>query len=201
MIRTHETRQRLLDTAQALFYARSYEGVGVQEICRQAGVKKGSFYHFFPSKRDLTLAVLDESWNHFRDTILHKAFARDVPPLQRIKRLMELQYRHHVEVRDKTGHVYGCPFGNLAGELSTRDESIRKRLKAILSDFRQPVQEALDEAVAAGDLAQLDTQATASAMVAYIEGLTLVAKANNDPEVVRKLGPAILKLATVGDPG
>ena len=201
MTRTHQTRQRLLDTAQALFYARSYEGVGVQEICRQAGVKKGSFYHFFPSKRDLTLAVLDESWNHFSDTILRKAFARDVPPLQRIERLMDLQYRHHVEVRQKTGHVYGCPFGNLAGELSTRDESIRQRLKAILSDFQRPVQEALEEAVAAGDLPPIDTQATASAMVAYIEGLTLVAKANNDPEVVRNLGPAIVKLATVGETG
>ena len=60
MTQVHDTKQRLLDTAQKLFYARSYEDVGVQEICQEAGVKKGSFYHFFPSKRDLTLAILDE---------------------------------------------------------------------------------------------------------------------------------------------
>jgi len=58
MTQVHDTKQRLLDTAQRLFYARSYEDVGVQEICQEAGVKKGSFYHFFPSKRDLTLAIL-----------------------------------------------------------------------------------------------------------------------------------------------
>ena len=62
MTQVRDTRQRLLDTAEKLFYARSYEDVGVQEICREAGVKKGSFYHFFPSKRDLTLAILDDSW-------------------------------------------------------------------------------------------------------------------------------------------
>ena len=41
----HDTKQRLLDAAFALFYARSYADVGVQEICEKAGVKKGSFYH------------------------------------------------------------------------------------------------------------------------------------------------------------
>ena len=39
-------------------YARGCTAVGVDEICRQAGVHKGSFYHFFPSKQALILAVL-----------------------------------------------------------------------------------------------------------------------------------------------
>jgi len=40
-------------------YARGYAAVGVQEICDQAGVNKGSFYHFFPSKQALVLAVIE----------------------------------------------------------------------------------------------------------------------------------------------
>ena len=55
-------------------------------------------------------------------------------------------------------------------------------------------EEALADAVAAGDLEKLDTRATATAMVAYIEGLSLLAKTQNDPEVVRTLGPAMLNL-------
>lgn len=195
MTQVHATRQRLLDTAQKLFYARSYEDVGVQEICQEAGVKKGSFYHFFPSKRDLTLAILDESWKRYRETMLAQVFARDLPPLKRIERLLDSQYRHHKAVKDETGQVLGCPYGNLAGEMSTQDEVIRERLKRIFRDLEAPIEEVLDEAMAAGDLAELDSRATAGAMVAYLEGLTLMAKTWNDPEVVRTLGTAMLKLA------
>ena len=195
MTQVHATRQRLLDTAQKLFYARSYEDVGVQEICQGAGVKKGSFYHFFPSKRDRTLAILDESWKRYRETMLAQVFARDLPPLKRIERLLDSQYRHHKAVKDETGQVLGCPYGNLAGEMSTQDEVIRERLKRIFRDLEAPIEDVLDEAMAAGDLAELDSRATAGAMVAYLEGLTLMAKTWNDPEVVRTLGPAMLKLA------
>lgn len=194
MTQVHDTKQRLLDTARELFYARSYEDVGVQEICQEAGVKKGSFYHFFPSKRDLTVAMLDESWIQFRDTLLKDVFVRDVPPLQRIQRLVDMQYCHHTEVKTETGHVFGCPFGNLAGEMSTQDEVIRERVKRIFCELEAPIEAVLKEAVAAGDLPELDSRATACAMVAYLEGLSLMAKTHNDPEIVKRLGPAMLKL-------
>jgi TetR/AcrR family transcriptional repressor of nem operon len=61
MDKTRDTRQRIINAAQALIYQRSYNEVGVQEICDHAKVQKGSFYHFFPSKSDLALAVLDKS--------------------------------------------------------------------------------------------------------------------------------------------
>lgn len=195
MTQIHDTKQRLLDTARDLFYARSYEDVGVQEICQQAGVKKGSFYHFFPSKRDLTLAMMEESWKQFRDTLLADVFVRDIPPLDRLQRFLDMQYRHHTTVKEQTGQVFGCPFGNLAGEMSTQDEVIRERLKRIFRDLETPIEAVLSEAVATGDLSALDSHATASAMVAYLEGLTLMAKTNNDPEIIRQLGPAMLKLA------
>ena len=86
-------------------------------------------------------------------------------------------------------------YGNLAGEMSTQDEGIRERLKRIFRDLEAPIEEVLNEAMAAGDLTQLDSRATAGAMVAYLEGLTLMAKTWNDPEIVRVLGPAMLKLA------
>ena len=62
MPQVSHAKEKLLDSALDLMYARSYRDVGVQEICEHAGVKKGSFYHFFPSKRDLTLAALDRQW-------------------------------------------------------------------------------------------------------------------------------------------
>ena len=81
-----DTQQRILDSARELIYARSYADVGVAAICEHAGVKKGSFYHFFPSKRELTLAVLDAYYADLKENLIDKAFADDVPPLARLER-------------------------------------------------------------------------------------------------------------------
>jgi len=63
------TRTRLLDTASRLFSRSGYDAASVADICLAAGVSKGAFYHHFPSKQALFLAIL-EQWL----TGLDKAF-------------------------------------------------------------------------------------------------------------------------------
>lgn len=55
-----DNRAHLLDKALALFAARGYDGVGVQEIVESAGVTKPTLYHYFNSKRGLLEALLAE---------------------------------------------------------------------------------------------------------------------------------------------
>ena len=190
-----DTRQRLIDSAQELIYASSYSDVGVQQICEKAGVRKGSFYHFFPSKRDLTLAVLEQIQISVRDTIFSSAFASDIPPLERIDRFFSETYLFHKQMKQTTGHILGCPFGNLGCEMSTQDEAIRARVAAIFSDSEQYFESVLSDAVATGELPEIDTAATAKSIFAYIEGIMVVAKTRNDPELIRELGKHALQLA------
>jgi TetR/AcrR family transcriptional repressor of nem operon len=56
-----ESKQRILAAAKELFLARGYAGTTVDAICEKARLTKGSFYHFFDSKEELGLAVLDWS--------------------------------------------------------------------------------------------------------------------------------------------
>jgi TetR/AcrR family transcriptional regulator, transcriptional repressor for nem operon len=56
-----ESKQRILTAAKELFLARGYGGTTVDAICEKARLTKGSFYHFFDSKEELGLAVLDWS--------------------------------------------------------------------------------------------------------------------------------------------
>ena len=190
-----DTRQRIITAAQELIYTRSYNEVGVQEICDRADVKKGSFYHFFPSKRDLALAVLDQSQAFMYETIISKAFVADIPPLARIERFFTTIHNFHKQVKQDTGYVFGCPFGNLGCEMSTQDEDIRNRVDDILQAAEKPFEKALAEAVADGDLPAIDTAATARAIFAYVEGIMIYAKTRNDPELIRELGKHALKLA------
>jgi TetR/AcrR family transcriptional repressor of nem operon len=131
-----DTQQRILDSAHELFYSRSYADVGVAAICEHAGVKKGSFYHYFPSKRELTLAVVDKYYADLKEHFIDKAFADDLPPLARLERLAEIAYQFQKQIMHDTGRVLGCPFGNLATELSTQDEIIRTKLQRVFAKLQ-----------------------------------------------------------------
>lgn len=189
-----DTQQRILDSARELIYSRSYTDVGVAEICEHAGVKKGSFYHFFPSKQKLTLAVLDSYFLDFKNDLLDQAFSSRLEPLRRLDKMAELVYRFQKNIVADTGQMYGCPFGNLGVELSTQDEPIRQKISAIFSKMKSSIQQALQEAVVQGDIDAIDVDATADAMLAYLEGAMLMAKTRNDPEVLRQILPAIREI-------
>ena len=52
-------RAQLLRAARKVFRAKGYEGASVSEIVREAGVAQGTFYHYFPSKRDAAVSLRD----------------------------------------------------------------------------------------------------------------------------------------------
>ena len=189
-----DTQQRILDSARELIYSRSYADVGVAAICDHAGVKKGSFYHFFPSKRDLTLAVLDAYYLEIKDNLVKQSFADDIPPLARLERFGQLAYAFQKQVLKDTGRVLGCPFGNLASELATQDEPIRARIQQIFANLQGGIRQVLREAIAAGEVQDIDVDATAQAMLAYFEGLMLLAKSQNDAEILGQLFPAMAQI-------
>ena len=61
-----ERKAAVLDCACGIFSTGSYRGTTTAEIARQAGVTEPVLYRHFASKRDLYLAVLDESWSRLR---------------------------------------------------------------------------------------------------------------------------------------
>ncbi len=191
---TTNTRQRLLDSARDLLHSRSYGHVGVKEICDMAGVQKGSFYHFFPSKQELALAVLDEFYLISKEAIFARSFRPELAPLQRLAALVENLYDLQKTIKEQSGKTLGCPYGNIALELSTQDEPIRQRIDNLFQQMATALQVTLDEAVSKGDIAPCNTAATATAMFSYMEGLMLLAKTRNDPEVIRELGSAMLNI-------
>ncbi len=75
--RSKETRMQLLAAAETCFSALGYDGTGVAEICRQAGVSKGAFYHHFPTKQAIFLELLNR-WLEGLDTQIAQA-RQDAP--------------------------------------------------------------------------------------------------------------------------
>jgi TetR/AcrR family transcriptional regulator, transcriptional repressor for nem operon len=189
-----DTRARILATAREMFHGRSYADVGIQEICEGAKVQKGSFYHFFPSKQELAMAVIDDMADDWAHGFVAEAFDQNLPPVDRLDYMVDAAYYWQKAAKDIEGRMPGCLFGNLALEMSTRDDVMRAKLNAVFEKAKDKFRLTLDEAIAAGMLAPMNTECTATAMLAYLEGVILLAKTRNDPDVILRLGPAIKTL-------
>jgi TetR/AcrR family transcriptional regulator, transcriptional repressor for nem operon len=188
---TLDTRQRILSTARELFHGNNYADIGIKQICEAARVQKGSFYHFFPSKRDLALAVIDDMAEDWAHGFVHEAFDQNLPPMERLDYLIDAAYYWQKAAKDIEGRMPGCLFGNLVLEVSTRDDVLRAKLTAVFDKTKTRFEQTLIEAVESGAIAALDTDLTAQAMLAYLEGMILLAKSRNDPELIQHLGPAL----------
>src|ERR1700739_1707449 len=88
-MRVCESKLRLLQTAHELIWRQSYGSVGVDQICEHSQVKKGSFYHFFRSKSELTVAAYEFYWEQSR-LKLDRIFSAQIAPLERL----ELYFNH-----------------------------------------------------------------------------------------------------------
>jgi len=59
-MRSEETHLKILSVAQALFAQKGYDATGIMDICAAAGVSKGAFYHHFPTKQAIFMALLED---------------------------------------------------------------------------------------------------------------------------------------------
>src|SRR2546430_276766 len=79
-----DVRHRLLDAGLRLVHARGFSASGVKDITDSAGVPKGSFYAYFPSKEEFGAAVLGHYWSDIEGRLLPLLDA-DAPPQARIR--------------------------------------------------------------------------------------------------------------------
>jgi TetR/AcrR family transcriptional regulator, transcriptional repressor for nem operon len=197
MGRKSDAAERLVNAMATLVHKHGYTAVGVDDVCRAAGVKKGSFYHFFASKRDLMMAALDRQSQMAEQHVVRSAFGSDVSPSKRIERMLETIARVEASNKTRGGFVLGCPFGNLAAEVGGSEPLLTKRVDEALGTFAESIREALIEAKRSGDVPRtLDVRKATDAILAFFEGVMLLAKARNDPSLIRRLAPLALQLAT-----
>jgi len=179
MGRTSDAKERLIEATLELIWAGSYGGTSVDDICERAGVKKGSFYHFFESKTALALASIDHGWSLHRQK-LDQCFSPVLPPLERIWRCFREFREEQAELKEKHGRVLGCPIHSLGAEVSTTDDAIRDKLQEILAQFIRYYESALRDAHFQGVIEAADSPALARILFAYGEGLLLHARMWND---------------------
>jgi len=136
------TRERLIQSAVALFWEKGYANTSMSDLLSHAGVNSGSFYHFFNSKEDLLVAMLDRYLAMLQPVLLDPAWEGVDDPIERIFALLG-RYRALILQTDCT---YGCPIGRLALEISPEQRDVHKLLAQNFDGWAAAVRGCLDAA-------------------------------------------------------
>jgi len=162
--RSEETRSRILEAAVRRFSEAGYNAASVDDICSLAGVSKGAFYHHFPSKQAVFLALLDD-WLKMLDMGLEALRKPTVP-----ETLMEMT------------SVLPLAFASAENRLpmflefwlqASRDEGIWKASIAPYRRYRDQFAKLIEAGIAEGSLKEVDPQASAELIVSMAVGLLL----------------------------
>ncbi len=188
----HPSRTALLQAARELVFTRSVENVGTAEICQRAGVRKGSLYHFFSSKEDLVLVMLEDLMQEFEHEVLLPSLNGSGPVGARIEAFVQAIHAFQAREQRRSGHLPGCPFGNVIVETATYHPTLRRAVKAHLERIAAHFERTLGAAVERGELpTHTDTHADAERWLALMEGILVMAKVAQDPDTILRLGSAL----------
>src|SRR5258705_5555233 len=116
-------KERILETADRLFYLQGIRAVGVDTIAAEAGISKRTLYNHFPSKDELISAYLQRRFTH--------APASDKPPVEQILGTFDRLERGFAAKR-----FLGCPFVSAVAELGARERSVNRIAIAFYETLR-----------------------------------------------------------------
>jgi TetR/AcrR family transcriptional repressor of nem operon len=170
-----KTKERLLRTAFQLFHEQGFHATGVATIVREAGVNPGSLYHFFESKDELLLNVLEFAIGYLGPAVMDPVEDQTPDPIARVFALLH-RYRDGMA---EHGCRMGCPIGNLALEVSDGNPDARRLIHRNFENWASRVEGWLVEA---GDSLPPDVNRAQLArfILTVMEGGLMQARAAND---------------------
>lgn len=173
-----------MEAATRLIQIKGYKATSLDDVLRESGVGKGSFYYHFRSKEELGHAILDSLIASFIQRTVEPCFADEAGhPVDQIRCFLD----RVVHAQRACNCVGGCPLGNLASELSDVHEGFRARLAEVFSAWRARLTEVLRRGSERGDLRPgCEPQAVAQFLVASLEGAILLTKVAKDIAVMEQ---------------
>lgn len=176
-------REKLLEQAQELMLGKGFVATSVDEVCKAAGLTKGSFFHYFKSKEELAKATLDRFFHGQLEMVGRGAFRRSPDPLVRLYGWIDsvIELSRHPAARN------GCLLGNFAQELSETHPDLRAQCARRFAEWTELLKKEFDAAKAKHrPKAKLDTEGLAEHFIAVLQGALILAKAKQDAGVVER---------------
>jgi AcrR family transcriptional regulator len=159
-------KDRILETADRLFYLQGIRAVGVDTIAAEIGISKRTLYNHFPSKDALIAAYLQRRFVAPRPS--------DKSPVEQILGTFD-----SLERRFSAKDFRGCPFVNAVAELGSEDQSVRKIAIAFKESRRLWFRDLLVQ------LGTSDAEGLATQLTLLVDGSIAQDLVRNDPAMAR----------------
>ena len=162
--RGEETRSRILDAAVKRFAIAGYDAASVDEICTEAGVSKGAFYHHFPTKQAVFLALM-QGWLAMIDLGMEAVHQDSVPETL-------------VTMTDLLPGVFAAAENRLPMFLefwlqASRDETVWKAIIAPYRHYQEHFSKLIQAGMDEGSLKPVEPEVAAQVIVSLTVGLVL----------------------------
>jgi AcrR family transcriptional regulator len=173
-------RERILETADRLFYRQGIRVVGVDTVAAEIGISKRTLYDYFPSKDELIAAYLSRRLRPIEES--------DLPPAEQI-----LDDFDRLDLAMRRDGYRGCPFVNAVAELADPTHAAHKIAVAHKKKRRALFRSLLIR------LNVPDPEGLATQLMILGEGAVAQALVHGDPKMARAArGAACVLLAAAG---
>jgi TetR/AcrR family transcriptional repressor of nem operon len=180
-----ETREKILDAAQALILDHGFSGVSVENVIERLGMTKGAFFHHFRNKAALAEELIrryaDMDMRFFHDSFSRaEKFSSD--PLQQVLIVIGL----YEEFFEGMSTPYpGCLLASYIYELQQFDESTRVIINGVFLAWREKLTGQFMRAADRHPMREdVDLPSLGDEFIILIEGAFILAKSLNDPSIV-----------------
>jgi AcrR family transcriptional regulator len=166
--------ERILSTADELFYREGVRAVGIQRVIEEAGIAKASLYAHFESKDDLVAACMERRAKSTRDLIAAALAAAPSDPRAKLLALFDFQYQAATDP-----NFHGCPVQKTNTEITEPSHPAR----AVAAQHRQWVVELFTRLVREAKLSSPDY--VVGTLIVLFDGAIASTVADNDPIATR----------------
>ena len=170
-------RESIIRLALRRFKKRGFHQTSMAEIAADAGLLKGSLYHYFRDKDELALAVVTWVEERFAREVFSLADRTDLPPAQRWRELWQATDAYFAESEG------GCLLGNLTLEVGLTHPSLAKRCAVYFEAW----QSALARLLATTPMSRAAARAEAARLVAEVQGLLLLERLQGQPLLRKRI--------------
>ena len=180
------TRERILETAQAMIQQAGYNAVSFRDLSAALNIKAASIHYYFPNKEDLVVALIER----YRGVFTAGRQALDGKPLRPDQKLQKY-VRVLKDAFRQTGRM--CLCGVLAAEMSTLPEKVAAGVRAFFGENEAWLSKVLSDGSASGEFRMPDSpERTAQALFASLEGALMSAWTFKDEMRIAQVANLIL---------
>ncbi len=178
-------RERLLEAAFEVTYAKGFRSCGLNDILALVGATKGALYHHFGSKTELGYALVDEHISRFVRESWIEPLETDGDGIEAIKEAF-LAGRERALAKGMRVE-YGCPLSNLAHEMASVDDGFRERIDRVFAEWRAKLAALIEKEQLEGRVrTDISPTQTATFIISSFQGCMARTKITRDPETMEE---------------